>query len=242
MKYALIILVRNEIEGITKIFDQIPLNRFDEVLAIDGMSSDGSVEFLEKKGIKVITQIVNGRGQAFRDAFNNTVSDILVFYGPDGNENPLDIVQFIQEFDNNKSAGMVVARRLGPKAVNKEDFKIFKPRKWVNVVFNMMANLFWNKDSYVYDTINGFRAITRETWNTIKIDADGYTVEYQSTIRCFKQNIQIVEFPTNELQRIGKKKGSPAFHTGVIFIKLFLHEIFLSLAAIFTTKYNTPTN
>ena len=237
MKYALVIMIRNELEGITYLFNKIPFDKFDEVVAIDGMSSDGSAEFLEKKGIKVITQTINGRGQAFRDAFNNTESDVLVFYGPDGNEDPLDIEIFIQEFKNNKNAGMVVARRLGDGAINKEDFKIFKPRKWVNIIFNVIANILWNRGNYVHDTINGFRAITRETWDKIKIDTDGYTVEYQSTIRCFKYKIPIVEFPTHELQRIGIKSGSPAFHTGIKFIRLLISEVFLSIIS----KYKNQT-
>ena len=228
MKFALIILIKDEIEGITHLFGQIPFDKFDEVLVIDGQSNDGSYEFLKKKGIKTIKQIVNGRGQAFREAFSNTNSDVLVFYGPDGNENPKDIVKFIKKF-NNKKTGMVIARRLGPKSINKEDHKFFKIRKWVNIVFNLTANILWNRNEYVYDTINGFRAITREAWNKIEIDANGYTVEYQCTIRCFKENIGIVEFPTHELQRIGSKSGSPAFHTGVAFIRLLLNEIFISI-------------
>ena len=223
-------MIRDEIDGIVQLFHQIPFDKFDEVVAIDGMSSDGSAEFLKKQGITVITQTINGRGQAFRDAFNNTESDILVFYGPDGNENPVDIVRFIDEYRNNKNIGMVVARRLGPNSINKEDCKILKPRKWVNIIFNVMANIIWNRNHYIYDTINGFRAISRETWGEINVDTDGYTVEYQSTIRCFKKNIQIVEFPTHELQRIGNKKGSPALHTGIVFVKLFLSELLLSIS------------
>ena len=156
MRYALVIMIRNEIEGITHLFDRIPLDKFDEVVAIDGMSNDNSVEFLENKGIRVIVQTINGRGQAFRDAFNNTSSDVLVFFGPDGNENPDDIVRFI------------------------EDCKKIKPRKWVNIIFNIAANILWNSNKKVYDTINGFRAIARSTWDVINIDADGYTVEYQT--------------------------------------------------------------
>jgi dolichol-phosphate mannosyltransferase len=233
MRNALIILIKDEIKGIVHLFDQIPFNKFDEVLAIDGMSTDGSAEFLKNKGIKVITQTVRGRGQAFRDAFNNTDSDLLLFFGPDGNEDPADIEKFIKEFENNENAGMIVARRLGPGAVNKEDVKLFKPRKWVNIAFNVVANLLWNRNSYIYDTINGFRAITRKTWDVIKLDTNGYTIEYQSTIRCFKNNILILEFPTKELQRIGSKKGSPAFHTGVMFVKLLLIEIFYSINKFF---------
>jgi glycosyltransferase involved in cell wall biosynthesis len=240
MRYALVIMIRNEIEGITHLFDQMPFDKFDEVIAIDGMSSDNSVEFLENKGVRVITQKINGRGQAFRDAFNNTSSDVLVFFGPDGNENPDDIARFIKEFENNKHIGMVVARRLGPEAINKEDCKKIKPRKWVNIIFNIAANILWNSNEKVYDTINGFRAITRSTWDVINVDADGYTVEYQSTIRCFKEKISIVEFPTHELQRIGDKKGLPAFRTGVVFVKVFLFEVYYSIKQFFvkTSKYS----
>lgn len=222
-------MIRNEIEGITQLFDKISFDRFDEVIAIDGKSDDGSVEFLIGRNVRVITQTINGRGQAFRDAFNNTESDVLVFFGPDGNENPNDIARFIEEFENNKNIGMVVARRLGKGAVNKEDVNIIKPRKWVNIAFNVMANIIWNNGNYIYDTINGFRAISRKTWNAIDVDADGYTVEYQSTIRCFKKGISIIEFPTHEMQRIGNGKGLPAFNTGIMFVKLFMFEIFKSI-------------
>ena len=238
MTYALIILIRNEIEGIKNLFDKIPFDKFDEVLAIDGMSDDGSVNFLENRGVKVIIQTINGRGQAFRDAFDNTNSDVLVFYGPDGNEDPTDIEIFIQEFSKNKNAGMVVARRLGVDAINKEDDKLFKPRKWVNIIFNVLANSLWNRNNYIYDTINGFRAITRDTWDRINIDANGYTVEYQSTIRCFKCNINIVEFPTKELHRIGNSKGSPMFYTGAVFVKLLVYEILLSIKTILKMSNN----
>ena len=35
MKYALIIMIKDEIEGIVQLFDQIPFDKFDEVVAID---------------------------------------------------------------------------------------------------------------------------------------------------------------------------------------------------------------
>jgi glycosyltransferase involved in cell wall biosynthesis len=71
-------MIKNEIDGITELFNKIPFDKFDEVVAIDGMSNDGSEKFLKKKGINVITQTIDGRGQAFRDAFNNTDSDVLM--------------------------------------------------------------------------------------------------------------------------------------------------------------------
>ena len=50
------------------------------------------------------------------------------------------------------------------------------------------------------------------------------------------QNIEIIEFPTHELQRIGGSVGSPVFHTGVVFIRLLLKEMALSISEKFKNK------
>ncbi|MCM2304840.1 MAG: glycosyltransferase, partial [Elusimicrobia bacterium] len=65
-KRLLVLLTFNEIEALPKIFDRLPLSAADEVLAIDGGSKDGTVEFLRSKGVKVATQPRRGRGVAFR--------------------------------------------------------------------------------------------------------------------------------------------------------------------------------
>ena len=91
MKVTLIFLTLNEIEGLKGVFHKIPLAAFDEVFAVDGGSTDGTAEFFAEKGIPVHQQEVKGRGEAFRVAFRKSTGDALVFYSPDGNEDPLDL-------------------------------------------------------------------------------------------------------------------------------------------------------
>ena len=66
MKSSLVILTFNEIEGIKNLFGRIPFDKFDECFVIDNHSSDGTVEFLKEKGMKIIFQDKPGRGEAFR--------------------------------------------------------------------------------------------------------------------------------------------------------------------------------
>jgi hypothetical protein len=85
-----------------------------------------------------------------------------------------------------------------------------------------MANISWKrKGPFVTDTINGFRAITREAWKKLALDGPGYTIEYQSPIRAFKPGLRIAEFPTYEASRIDHREGSPSFQTGVAFLDIF---------------------
>lgn len=223
MKVSLVILTLNEIVGLQEIFKKIPKNKVHEIFAIDGGSTDGTIEFLRAHKIPVYFQEIRGRGEAFRVAFQKAKGDALILFSPDGNEDPADIPKFrpLLEAGND----IVIATRMTKEAHNEEDEQFFKWRKWVNNLFTLMANLIWNKHAYITDTINGYRAITKSAWQKMALDGAGYTIEYQGSIRAFKLNLRIVEFPTYESNRIDAGVGSPSLKTGIAFLKLFFHEI-----------------
>lgn len=227
MKISLVILTLNEIVGLQSIFERIPLNAVDEILAVDGGSTDGTIEFLRSKNVPVYFQDVKGRGEAFRVAFRKATGDALILFSPDGNEDPADIPKFKPLLEQGND--IVIATRMVKGARNEEDDSWFRPRKWVNHSFTILANLFWNRQKFVTDTINGFRAITKKTWNEIALDGPGYTIEYQGSIRAFKKKLKIAEFPTIESKRIDNGFGSPSFDTGMAFIKIFFYELFVGL-------------
>ena len=99
VKGTLVILTLNEIEGIKKLYSSIPINLVREVFAIDGGSTDGTLQFYKKNKIRVLKQRSKGRGEAFRIAFKQAKYDNLVFFSPDGNENPADILRIFTYLD-----------------------------------------------------------------------------------------------------------------------------------------------
>lgn len=222
MTKALVLLTYNESEALPKIFDRIPRDGFD-FLAVDGGSKDGTVEFLKGKGVRVAGQPRRGRGVAFRVAFQATDADALCFFSPDGNEDPADIPKLFAEAE--KGADMAIASRMMQGAFNEEDVHWFRPRKWVNQAFTLIANLFWNKGSYVTDTINGFRVVTRKAYEAMGPDADGFVIEYQMSIRAMKAKLKIVEIPTYEGQRLGGVSTAESWTTGVVFLKQLAREL-----------------
>jgi len=225
MKYSLVILTRNEIDGLKKIFKQIPLKQFDEAFAVDFKSTDGTLNFFRKNGVEVIRQKQIGRGEAFKVALNNAKGDIIIFFSPDGNEDPRDLVKFREYFEKN-DCDLVIASRMTKLAYNEEDEQIIKIRKWANNIFNFLANLFFRKEGeYVTDSINGFRGIKRESLAKLALDGEGYTVEYQMTIRAMKQKMKIIEFPTHEYPRVGGESYAKGVPTGLKFVKLFFREL-----------------
>ncbi|MBI4058018.1 glycosyltransferase family 2 protein [Candidatus Microgenomates bacterium] len=226
MKTTLVILTKNEVQGVNAVVPKIPRGAVDEIIAVDGGSTDGTREAFKSIGIDIVPQKSPGRGEAFRIAAEKSQGDILIFFSPDGNENPNDIPKFRKYFE--EGADIVIASRMMKGAHNEEDESTFPVRKWVNQAFGLIANILWNRSGkFVTDTINGYRAIRKDVFKELKLDGPGYTIEYQMSIRALKHRKKIVEFPTYESGRIGPG-GSPSLTTGIAFIKCLWREIMLS--------------
>ena len=123
MHITLCLLVRNEKPCLEVVVPRLPApggdSGFDEIIAIDGGSTDGSVEFLAAAAIPVIGQSRRGRGDAFLKAFADHPSDAYLFFSPDGNEAIADLGRFRKFLED--GADLVIASRMMAGAVNEED-------------------------------------------------------------------------------------------------------------------------
>ena len=224
MNVSLVLLTLNEIVGLKALFESIPFGDVSEAFAVDGGSTDGTLDFFRGKNFPTFVQTRRGRGDAFRLAFEKAKGDAVIFFSPDGNENPGDIPRFVDYLE--RGSDIVIASRMIPGAHNEEDEQFLKWRKWANRAFNLMANWAWNRGVFVNDSINGFRAVTRAAWQRMASDGAAYTIEYQMSIRAFKLGLKIAEFPTHEGHRIDQREGSPSIATGLAFLRVFFLEIF----------------
>ena len=232
MKTTLCILTKNELPCLEVLLPEIlavcKKNSIDKIFAIDGGSTDGTVEFFKKNNVNIITQKNRGRGDAFHVAFNQIESDLYIFYSPDGNEDINDINKFIEYC--NLGADIVIASRMMKDAYNEEDENILKFRKWANNIFNLMANItFRRSGSYVTDSINGYRAITKKAAKSLNLDAKDYTIEYQMTMRAFKKKLKIHEFATIEGKRLFGETQAKSIPTGLRFLRCYFREIFIKI-------------
>jgi len=221
---AIVLLTLNEIEGLRALWDQIPVHEFRETFAVDGGSTDGTVEFLAERGIPSVRQPIRGRGVAFRVAAEASHAERLVFFSPDGNEDPADIARL----DDRLLAGarVAIARRFGPGAVNEEDGEVVRARARVNDTLSRIANgLFRTAGERVYDTINGFRALRRADLLELDTSVKRFPIEYQITIRAMQRGWPIAEVPTREGARIGGERKASSWPVGVDHLKVLATEL-----------------
>ena len=82
MKISLCLMVWNEISGCEIDVPNLPLEIFDEVYAIDGGSTDGTVEYLQSKNIIVHKQPKIGLNAAYIHANGVSNCDAVVVFFP----------------------------------------------------------------------------------------------------------------------------------------------------------------
>ena len=205
-KVTLIIPTLNEIDGVRVIMPRIKPEWYDQLIALDGGSTDGTVEYLRERGYEVAFQKAVGLRKAFIENYKNVKGDIMITFSPDGNSVPELIPALIAKIS--EGYDMVIVSRYLDGAKSYDDTFI-----------SGLANKFFKKTigllfGYKYtDALVIYRAYRREIVDELGIlkpRSDFYekhigryvSWEPQLSIRCAKRRLKIAEIPGDEPKRI----------------------------------------
>ena len=223
---SLILVVRNEEVGLRSVLPKISTDIFDDFFAIDGNSTDRSVELMESAGYKVYPQVQRGLGSAMIEGRERVKTHSFIYFHPDGNEDPADLPRMARLLREGHE--FVVASRMIKGAWNEEDDNIFKWRKYANQGFALLANAFFaHGGNRTTDVTHGFRGITCEAFDRMNLTSRDLTMDYQMVIRALKLGIKITEFPTHEWPRIDGATNFASLPTGIAELKLLWREIMM---------------
>ena len=220
MTVALIITTFNEIAGVKNIIPRIKKEWVDEILFVDGGSTDGTIEEAEKMGFKVIIQKQKGLGAAIIEGVNAIKSDNFILFGPDGNDEPEKIPQIIQKFK--EGYDQVAATRFGKGSINLDAGKI---DTFGNKMFAFLVNAFFG--GHLTDCLVELRIMSKKTFQELNFDELSLIAIQQMCIRGLKKRQHIYEIIGNEGERMGgirKMKPLPVGASlSLEIIKEFIH-------------------
>jgi glycosyltransferase involved in cell wall biosynthesis len=138
---ALVLLVKNELEPMKAVLPKVDTKIFDDLLCMDGHSTDGSVEYLESLDIRVAQQKEMGRGKAVIESIDQTKADALLFFSPDGNEDPSDLPRLIEVMISHH-ADLVIASRFTEGSVSDDSDDPYRIRRAGNMFFPELPDCF----------------------------------------------------------------------------------------------------
>ena len=222
MSTSLCLLVWNEAHGCELEVPKIDFNLFDHVYAVDGGSTDGTVEILTSAGVQVHQQSRPSYNAAYADALRLYQTDSVVLYHPKGTIDPKSLKTMVSLL--NTGNDLVIASRMMQGAVNEEDDQIIRHRKWFGEGLSIASSLRWNrnKSTRITDPLHGYRGCSRKFSDSLTFLPSGVTADLEMVHHAYVNDMSVAEFPVEESVRAEGSTHFPAYKTGKQLLKYLI--------------------
>ena len=218
MKISLVIFTLNEIDGMKAIMPRIKKEWYDELIIVDGGSSDGTVEYAKQHGYPIYVQREKGAGAAFTEAIERVTGDIFIPFSPDGNFIPEKIPELIEKIKEGYEIVTVSRYLEGAKSYDDDWITAFG-----NCMFTNLINLLFR--TRFTDTLYGYLAFKTSLVNGLHIDKTS-SWGPQLLIQSSKKKIKVGEIPGDEPARIGGERKMKPLINGLSLLRMITKEFF----------------
>jgi glycosyltransferase involved in cell wall biosynthesis len=203
----------NILEAVTTIHNDLAYPK--EIIVVDGNSTDGTIEIVKDTDFcKLIIEPRRGYGLALRTGMKNAKGNIIIMVDGDGTYEVKHINRMLAKMVE-KDVDMVLATRMYDpnKAMG---FMNFLGNKVITWCFDFFYSQFLS------DTQSGFRAISHEAIDNVKLTEDDMAYATEMLIKFAKEGYNMVEVPTTYKARKYGKPKLRRFKSGIeIFSTMF---------------------
>ncbi|MBK8015762.1 MAG: glycosyltransferase family 2 protein [Betaproteobacteria bacterium] len=231
MRTTLLVMTLNEIDGMRAIMPQVNRSWCDQIIVVDGGSTDGTIEWSRENGYEVYIQKQRGFRHAYTEVMPLVTGDVIITFSPDGNS----IASLIPDLIRTMAQGydMVIASRYLDGAKSTDDSLVTGFGNWL---FTKTVNLL-HGGRYT-DAMVIFRAYRKELVYKLELDRDdAYSTaeklfctkiswEPLLSVRAAKKRLRVTEIPGDEPPRIGGKRKLQVLKWGAAYYFQFLRELF----------------
>ncbi len=220
MKVTLLVYAKNEVESMPRVMPQIKKEWCDQIVVIDGGSTDGTIEYSRSQGYEVYVQNGGWWQEAYSEGHKLAQGDIIVDFSPDGNSKP-ELIPVLAE-KIRQGYDMAVASRYMAGAKSEDDTLL---TRFGNFCFTQLINLLFG--SKYTDSLVIFRAYRKSLLKEIGMDQSlGDTVTVQISVRCAKFKKRVIDVPADEPKRIGGRTKMNAFRDSLVGLICIFKELF----------------
>ncbi len=231
MKVTLVIPAFNEIEGMKAIMPRIKPEWYDQLIILDGGSTDGTLEYARANGYFVYIQQKRGLRNAYMEIYDLIKGDIVITFSPDGNSIPEILPLLVQKMK--EGYDMVIASRYLDGARSYDDDMVTRFGNWM---FTFLINTLYG-GNYT-DTFNMYRAYRKDLIKKLELDKESaywpekcfftrLSWEPLLSVRCARKKLKLAEIPGDEPPRIGGERKLQVIRWGAGYLAQVLTDLFL---------------
>ena len=208
LKLSVVIPTWNEAGNIRHVLAQ--LERFDDIVIVDGMSQDGTVEIARsiRPDVRVIERPPQGKGDALRAGFEAATGDVIVMMDADGSMDPREVEVFVAMisigFDLVKGSRLAVGG-----GSHDLTFIRWAGNRALCGLANQLFKTAWT------DLCYGYLAFRRDCLPRLALTASGFEIESQILANAALAGMRVAEVPSIELPRLSGESHLNARRDGV---------------------------
>lgn len=230
MKTTLIVMTLNEVNGMRAIMPQIHPDWCDQIIILDGGSTDGTIEYAREQGYFVYEQKQRGIRFAYLEVLPYIEGDVVITFSPDGNS----IAELLPDLIAKMKEGydMVIVSRYLDDAKSEDDDIVTGFGNWL---FTRTVNLL-HGGKYT-DVMVMYRAYKTQLIYDLDLDKDeSYALpeklfstiiswEPLLSVRALKRKLKVGEIPGDEPPRIGGERKLQIIRWGAAYYFQFIREL-----------------
>ncbi|MBI5640593.1 MAG: glycosyltransferase [Nitrospirae bacterium] len=203
----------------------------NQLIILDGGSTDGTIEWAKAQGFFVYVQKTPGIRHAYREVMPYVDGDIIITFSPDGNSIPELLPTLLSKIQ--EGFDMVIASRYLENAKSEDDTLITAMGNWL---FTNTINLI-HGGKYT-DALVIYRAYKKELVYSLDLLADdGFILaeklfntklswEPLLSVRAAKKKKNVTEIPGDEPARIKGHRKLQIFRWGAAYYFQIIREVF----------------
>jgi len=221
VRTSVVIPSRNEGATVVALADAVRAH-CDEVIVVDGHSTDGSPARLREAGVTVVEDGGLGKGDAIRRGLAAAGGEVIVTMDADGSHDPADIRALVAPIGAGEADLVIGCRMRGGSDEFAGTWTMFV-RLWGNNFLTQVINTRFG--TALTDSQNGFRAIRAAAVAQLGLRENRHSIELEMVLRALKRGLRVSQVPTHEYARKAGKSSLSVVRQTPTFLRCLLRNI-----------------
>jgi glycosyltransferase (TIGR04182 family) len=197
----------NESPTIGTVIREFKAAGYNNILVIDGKSTDNTVKTAREAGATVRTQSGKGKGNAIIEAFEVIEQPYILMLDGDGTYSAKDAEKMLTPlflgFD----------QVIGDRLINAEEGAFSRLNLLGNHMLNLLFKIAHSRD--LHDILSGYRAFTRLAIQQMRLSEKGFEIETEISVEAVRNGQRIMVVPVKYSRRPGTATKLSPLHDGV---------------------------
>jgi glycosyltransferase involved in cell wall biosynthesis len=220
---SVIVPAWNEAESIGRVLSAIPQGMVDEVLVVDGGSTDETVALALACGARVIQEPRRGYGRACATGAEKARGDILIFLDADGADDPAGIPLLLAPI-NTGQVDLVLGSRLAGRMEAGAMPWHQKAGNWLSAA--LISVMYGCR----LTDLSPFRAVRKSSLENLHMREMTYGWPVEMIVKAARRGWRMVEVPVGYRPRLGGRSKISGTFKGSILAAAFIFNVIFRYA------------